>query len=374
MTLITPKGNPHAPVWVVVEDPYKDDAKVGYVFSAGLGYVFDKMMQEAGLNDYYVCARRPDPDHLDSYSIVDGNANNYKPPIIIPLGDSLGFFCKETNKRLKRSKGQVTPQEEEADLEKYAGSILISPKLNYPHYIIPTIPPDVVVRDWSIRDIAVNLDLGKAKSELEYYNNHGGTLEPLPERRLIYDFDKPGKFPELIDRLTTWSRSRVLLSTDIESIYPKEKSKLRGHPGIPTVIGLADSHTEGISFEFFREDKNETVILWRVLNEVLKNCPLLGQNFFAFDATRFQMLGFEVSFDNITDTMSRHHILWPELPHKLQFLTKQYTRQPYYKDEGAGWSPKNLTSLKRYNCLDVVVTYEVYEEEEREFDERLYLR
>lgn len=85
------------------------------------------------------------------------------------------------------------------------------------------------------------------------------------------------------------------------------------------------------------------------------------------------LMGFSFNLDNIFDTKLRHHILWPELPHKLQFLTKQYTRQPYYKDEGKNWSPRSKTKtleLLRYGALDTVVTYEVFNGQEQEFLER----
>jgi len=102
--------------------------------------------------------------------------------------------------------------------------------------------------------------------------------------------------------------------------------------------------------------------------------PQLGQNFFNFDLFRYEALGFDIPTKNCQDTLIRHHILWPELPHKLQFLTRQYTRQPYYKDEGKMWNMKDMRQLRRYNCLDVCVTMEVYLQQELEFNERPYLK
>ena len=87
----------------------------------------------------------------------------------------------------------------------------------------------------------------------------------------------------------------------------------------------------------------------------------------------FESLGFNISLEKVQDTLLRHHILWPELSHKLQFMTRQYTREPYYKDEGHGWSVKYMDRLRRYNCLDVCVTYEIYEAQEQEFKERPHL-
>ena len=51
---------------------------------------------------------------------------------------------------------------------------------------------------------------------------------------------------------------------------------------------------------------------------------------------------------------------WTELKHTLQFQARQYTREVYWKDEGAGWSIKNMDQMKIYNCKDVMVTLEIY--------------
>jgi len=63
-------------------------------------------------------------------------------------------------------------------------------------------------------------------------------------------------------------------------------------------------------------------------------------------------------------------LLWAELKHTLQFQTRQYTREPYYKDEGHGWNIKDMRQLKIYNCKDTMVTYEIYECQLLELAER----
>lgn len=372
MSLITPKGSPTAPVYVIVEDPYPQDSDKGYIFSAGLGYVFDRMMHDAGLKDYYVLARRPDPEHRDTYAIVESTINQFRPPFIIPLGDSLGHFYPEARKK-QAKKGSLTPEERQADMGKYAGSLLTSGIINYPHYICSTLPPDILVRQWDMRDVCTHLDLGKIRSELDYYLTHNHTLEPLPIYNFEYNFDEPGGFSRLMDRLDYYANQK-LLSVDIESIYTNKKSIYWPHPGYPVTIGVASDAQTGISFELFREDRKETISLWRRIDSIFRCTPLLGQNFFDFDAPRLNALGIDIPYGSISDTLIRHHILWPELPHKLQFQTRQYTRQPYYKDEGHGWNLKDLKKLKRYNCLDVCVTYEIYEKQEEEFNERPHLR
>lgn len=365
--LIGNKGNPASDVWVVVDKPLSNDKDKGYLYSSGLGYVFDKMMQDAGIADYYVISVRPDTEHTDSYRNIIAECNHYKPRIIIPL-DAVGtnFLPQLIPKR----KDKNYDENEDSEIFKYAGSILPSPYLNYPHYCIPTLPPDVIVRQYKLRDQVVSCDLAKAASELEWIKKHG-TVQPPTQRECKIDFES---FDELLFIIDSF-RNYPIISNDIETIYPRDKSRFKGiHPGYPLTIGLAPSKDFGISFDLFRESTTETVELWKHLNDLIKSVPQLGQNFFNFDLNFYECLGFEIKVEDIQDTLIRHHILWPELPHKLQFQTRQYTREPYYKDEGHGWSIKDMRGLKRYNCLDVCVTMEIWEEQEKEFDERPYLR
>jgi hypothetical protein len=365
---IADKGNPKSKVWVIVEKPYKTDEPKGYVFSGGLGWVWEKMMQDAGIDEYYVTSRISDREHPTSFSIVENYLNQHRPPIIFTLENSTHNLVPAVAKAIPRKKGKQE-QDYKSDLEKFAGSLLISPKLNYPHYIIPTFAPDSVVRDWSVRDIVTSLDLGKGKIELDYFLKHG-MLNPIPTRTLLIDFTD---FDLLLSELEALFSAR-LISNDIETLYPKAKSEFKKiHPGLPVTIGLAASKEKGISFELFRTSRVETIKLWQVLARLFYEVPVLGQNFNIFDRNFYEALGFEFG-QRITDTMLRHHVLHPELPHKLQFMTRQYTREPYYKDEGHGWSGKNMQNLKKYNARDCCITMEVYEGQEEEFEERPWLK
>ncbi|HEY1645594.1 MAG TPA: hypothetical protein VGF75_04405 [Candidatus Saccharimonadales bacterium] len=370
MAYIKPQGSPTAKVWVVVEQPYPQDAQAGYVWSAGYGRMFNSMMQAVGIRDYYVLPRRPDLDHPDTYTIIETDINQYQPPIIIPIEEAGTFFCRELikNEFSKRKLSQG-----ESEISKYAGSILTSPFFNYPHYIIPTLAPDTVMKQYKLKDIVTYLDLGKVSDELTYFTTNG-TLQPLPQRTLKYNITD---FEELNGYLDRFNSAR-LLSNDIETVYPKNKaSQYWGHPGLPTCVGLADSKDFGISFELFQgEDRvgiTRTRHLWRRLQAIFERVDQLGQNFFNFDLPRYEMLGFRIDRFRCHDTLIRQHILWPELEKSLQFMTRQYTREPYYKDEGHGWSFKDMRRLKRYNCLDVCVTMEVFEAQQKEFEKRPYL-
>lgn len=360
------KGNPDSPVWVITNRPLSSDADRKYMFSGPMGYVWDKMMAEAGIDDYFVTCYQPDISNPSAYRNIDGDLRQYQPRLILPLDAAGARLCPElTPKR----QGKNFNPDTDSEISKYCGSLLTSPYLKYPHYVMPLLGPQIIVQMYKLRD-QVLLDLAKARSEVEYFKANG-YLEALPSRNLHYNFSSIDELIYVIDSFAQADR----ISVDIETIYPKVDSQFYGKtPGLPIVIGLASSKDYGISFDAFRESKPETRRLWRSLDNLFRNSRFIGQNFFNFDLYYFETLGFQIDYEGIDDTLIRHHVLWPELPHSLQYMTRQYTREPYYKDEGQGWSPKNMDGLKRYNALDVTVTYEVWEAQEEEFNDRPYLR
>jgi hypothetical protein len=194
-------------------------------------------------------------------------------------------------------------------------------------------------------------------------------LKPLLSRTLKYD---DLELDELLFYLERF-RSAKLLSNDIENPVWNSK-RYSPHPGYPFLIGLADSKDFGISFKLFRDTPAQNRALFKKLYQVFSEVPILGQNFFNYDALFEEACGFRIKLESVQDTLIRHHVLWPELSHKLQFMTRQYTREPYYKDEGHSWSFKYLNRYRRYNALDATVTMEIYEAQEKEFNLKPHLR
>lgn len=369
--LIAPKGSPDAPVWVIVDKPLANDIDKGYLFSSGLGYVWDKMMKDAGLDNYFVICRKPDTEDAMSGGSWESDLAYYKPKFIIPLDAAGKWLLPELNKKVR---GKAAKQQwgiEDSEIAKYAGSILTSDKLAWPHYIVPTIGPQEVIKQWKLRDIVVSCDLQKVAAELQYYEKNN-KLQELPKIEAKIDFES---FDELLFILEQMLHADWI-SNDIETVYPKAPTKTQPSqfykilPGYPITIGLATSTSSGISFDLFRDSVSETRELWKFLAKLLWVVPSVGQNFFNFDANFYEMLGFKIDLSRCRDTMILHHLLWPELPHKLQFLARQYTRHRFWKDEGAGWSIKDMRGMKVYNVKDVCATLEIFHAEMQEIKER----
>jgi len=363
------RGNPKSNVCILGEAPgEKEDAK-GLPFVGPSGYLLDNMLVEAGFtrhdawfsNPYKT--RPPDNkmDRLHEYGIPFQLFHDqffeelacYKPTIIIACGKTpTQLLCPETKGRKARS----AKNEEEAEgFGNWRGSLLVSPLLNWPHYVIPMYHPAYVLRNYGEREICVFI-LQRAFEEWLYARTNKA-LRPLPCRGIITNPSYDAAFTFLGRCIA----SRDPISVDIELLWRK----------VPYTISFALSPHEAISLSFWNYPTTHLISLWRLMDEILRTKRQIGQNYTTFDAHWLRVLGFGVNLSLVDDTLIRHHILWPELPHKLQYQTMQYTRETYYKEEGKGWSPKEgLDRLMKYNCKDTLVTYEVYLEQEKEFHDR----
>ena len=375
--VIAHSGSPSSPIWVVVNTPFKRDAEDGILFSCPFGWVYKKMWEEAGLGNItpFIMSLRPDLDTpLDDYTAIQNFqalVNAYKPPILLPTGKiATALLCPETILR-KKGKKNATASAPEASLDKYSSSLLVSPFIQYEHYAIPQLSPDDIVGNWAYRNIGIFIDLGRVRDEYAYYTKCG-SLQPQTQRELICQ----PTYYELMDILQKFREPKLgYLSNDIETIRSRGKgSAFINHPGFPYTNSFADSPFFGVSYSFWDYEPWQSVNIMRETDYLYTNVPQIGQNYFSFDSHFLEALGFTVCLDKCQDTLIRHHILWPELEHKLQFQTKQYTRQKFYKDEGKGWSPKNKKQLFHYNALDSTVTFEIFLAQEDEFNDRPQLR
>lgn len=363
------RGNVKGPVCLIGEAPGADEDKQGVPFVGASGRELDRMLGEVGIhndscwwtNPYKV--RPPDNkiDRLSEFGI--GNEvfidqfleelHEHKPTVIVPCGATpLGVLCPSTiNKRTQNS-----------EISKWKGSLLRSPLLPWDHYVIPTYHPAYLFRNWGDRPVAV-LALEKAATELKYWQSNG-RLQPLPDRQLITD----PNFHDACDFLRSLLCSPLPIASDIENIgVYKGKYKTKQRNRLPYVIGLCNTPNLAMSLGFSEYSPSQTEILWVLIDRLLASKRQIGQNYYTHDAPWLEYIGFSPAIELLDDTLVSHHVLWPELSHKLEFQTFQYTREPYYKDEGKNWSVKERQVLKKYNCKDVCVDLEIYNAHQAEF-------
>jgi hypothetical protein len=369
--MINDYGDPANPIWVVLKEPYAKDADQGFILSGGYGYNFKKTWKLSQSPDPYITSFNNDLDHptdlKTDYAALIAKMGHYQPKLIVALGDEvLNSFCPMTIQKNKKA----------SSLTKWAGSLLTSSSISYPHYVLGTYTPEFVSTNWNYHEIQGYIDLARIRCEYDFICRNG-TINPLPIRTLHTNptYDSVCDYLRYILHSYT-SGILPFVSSDIETLRPKKKSYYHniGHPGFPYTISFAPSHKEAISYCFWDYTPEQAYRIWGLTNAVLSTVPQIGQNYFTFDSHHLEAIGFKLCLAKCSDTMVRHQILWPSLPHKLQFQTRQYTREPYYKDEGKNWTVKQKQQLMRYNCLDSCVTYEVWEGQELEFLDRPHLR
>jgi uracil-DNA glycosylase len=362
------RGNPYSRVCVVGEAPGEREDIKGLPFIGPSGYLLDSMLNEAGFKDREVWftnpyKTRPPDNKMDRLHELGVPLKTFqdaffeelelrKPTIIIGCGKTgVNLLCPFT-----KPTRIIKKQDEKKDgFGHWRGSLLTSPFLNWPHYVIPMYHPAFVLRQYSEREICIFV-LQRACEELRFYQKTG-KLNPLPSRSIMTS-------PSFVDAYNFLRRciaSPDPISVDIELLRRK----------VPYTISFAISPQEAISLSFWRYPPKELVILWRLMDQLFQTKWQIGQNYTTFDAHWLRALGFSVNLSLVHDTLIRHHILWPGLRHKLEFQTMQYTREPYYKEEGHSWSPKKgIDILMKYNCKDTLVTYEIFNEQEKEFADR----
>jgi hypothetical protein len=359
-------GDPKNPIWILMDEPYTNDANDNVVLSGGYGYNFKKTwcLASLSLNDIYIRTNRPTlgasyvKETALSKMLYD--IELYRPTFLVPLSDEILNYLVPYTSQAK---------EKNSTIAKWAGSILQTSYLSYPHYIISSHPPDWVTRNWSYNEIQAYIDFGHVWEEFEYWSKHG-TLNPLPKRNLLVQ----PTFVDLISYLHD-CLNLPLVGCDIETLRPKNNTFYKGiNCGYPYTIALAKNPLDAISFSLWDYTPDECIKIWIALDKLLNTVPQIGQNYFLFDAHYLKALGFHICLEKCKDTLIRHHILWPSLKHALHFQTRQYTRTPFYKDEGRNFSVKQKDKFMRYNAMDAAITTEIYEAQDQEFSERSHLR
>lgn len=144
------------------------------------------------------------------------------------------------------------------------------------------------------------------------------------------------------------------LTVDIESV--KKTGEI-------LCVGFADSINRAVCFVY-------NIYTKPLIARILESPSEKTFHFGTFDVQKLFLEGIVVN-NYKHDTFALQHVLEPELPKSLDFLTSVLTREPYYKQEGRGeipedtkvWSEKvDKKNLYIYNSKDCCVTNEIKEE------------
>jgi len=347
---------------IVGEAPGFHEDQSGIPFQGPAGDLLNSMLREVGINrnDCYVTNvvkyRPPENDmkRLNEIGVslaqsteeLFDELNALSPNCILALGNTA--LQALTNK---------------TGIKVYRGSVLRTS--DHKLKLVPTFHPAHLLRqtggevaEWSARAYVL-LDFEKAARESQF-----------PQ------FKTP-------DRLLTVCRNSLELYRYKRQYAGKTKVAvdIETFKCIPTCVSLAFSRFHAVSVPLInmvdstkREwiPPHELAQMWKFVSDILDDprYELIGQNF-KFDDSKLRSPCCFRPANLYADTMLMAHTLYPEFPLGLAFLASIWTDEPYYKTEGKEFNPKkdSFDRLYLYNAKDAAITFEVFEEQDRELDE-----
>lgn len=344
MSLSNRKVNPSGPVGakllIIGEAPGEDEDRSGIPFYGKSGDILNTMLSDAGIsrdecrvtnilnyrpfkNKFQIALR----DHYDKIEEgireINDYITKYPPNLILTLGNNSFHLFLNDPSSLARKRGYIVKYKGIKTLSTYhPASVLYSPE------------------EYAVLD----LDIRKAVYESKFW-------ELRITNRDYYIIEDTFDCQNAIDEISKHKR----LSIDIESTRAKvdiicvgiaiDTHKCFVFVWNPTTFAFLKSILEDNYHEFILHNGNF-------------DCEVLGIN------------GIQVA--NIKhDTMVLAHVLFPELPRSLEFLTSIYSDEPYYKKAGRGeipedtkiWGEKtNKKDVYIYNAKDCCVTFECAEQ------------
>jgi uracil-DNA glycosylase len=206
-------------------------------------------------------------------------------------------------------------------LGKWRGSPLWSSLIERKY--IPTYhPADTLYGTYLWRYMIMN-DMAKAKLEVD----HPELILPQRNIRLRPKLDE---VLDYIDECVDAGR----VATDLEVMNHQVYCFSLSHDPLDAmVVPLIDENRE----HWFTED--EEIILWRKYANLMSDPKVMkiNQNLVGFDSV-FLLLQNNIHVKGkIGDTMIAQHIIYPEFPKGIDFISSMHTREPYWKDDGKIW-------------------------------------
>jgi len=347
MVYVNGEGSASAQLMVVGEAPGEMEEAQRRPFVGPTGQMLDDLLRSAGVSrsEVYltnVVKVRPPQNDIKRLHELGKSVEDFLPQLwdevaainpncILALG----------NTALKYLTGY-------SGIIKYRGSILQNLKFGLPK-VVPTIHPASLLhgsenemRSW--KDLAyIRADVKRAVEQSKFRDLR------LPERVLLIARNS-------LDLIRFFEGRKDKVSIDVETCRT-----------IPQCIAFAFDRYSAISVPLLSSSSgiamHDLMYIWRVIAEFVQDTKvkIIGHNL-KFDEKRCRDVGLKFH-DVWFDTMLAWHVLYPELPKKLQFVSSILTEEPYYKDEGSEFNPQkdSLDRLLLYNAKDAVVTFECYE-------------
>lgn len=364
----------HGPVgaklMILGESPSYVEVEHGRPFVGPSGRELDKLLKDAGISrescwitnvckhfvpasegkkiPFPIRAKNAGIDLHEQLQALQNEINSIKPNCILALGGTALWALSGKTK-----------------ISDYRGSIMVGmgrkfvPTYHPAHLLYTT---DNEVKGYWNRQVMV-FDFRRAAHEslTESLQLPSRTLSICRNSAQLHDF---------IQRYRNYTRPAV----DIEA----------GRTCVPICVGVSFIPSEGITVPLWNEDgisnipDSDLTSCWILLNELLANNDIVGQNF-KYDQDKLQRLGFSIR-SLASDTMLKAFAINPELPKGLGFNTSIYTREPFYKNEGMyeGKIEDLLIGCARDACvtkeIDLAMDNDLDEIGQREFYDNFLMK
>jgi len=340
---IKPTGPITAKIAIVGEAPGAEEERLNQPFVGPSGNLLNQILREVGLNrqELYitnVAKERPPGNNIDYFfqdkkrtlpkpflqewiQELKKELETVRPNIVIALGDiAYWAICGEHG--ILSARGYITE------------STLV-PGLK----VLPTVHPSHVLRNWDTRFHAI-LDFKKAVRNSE-------SPEIERDKRIFVTSISLGDFIKYCDYLEKEHSGPV--AVDIETT----------RQGYIDTVGIAESSNKAVTMTVINSDGTPRfspegeLHFWRALEELFTIKPVIMQNG-KFDMASLWAKNRVLIKNFYFDTLIAGHVIWPEAPRSLEFLTSICTDFPRWKNTAK-------SSPLLYNAQDCTNTYAIYE-------------
>jgi uracil-DNA glycosylase family 4 len=320
---------------LIGEAPGEMEDRTGLPFKGRAGNTLNTLLSQAGIirsqclianvardrppgNDikhYFVDkgCKVPTPRMLEYIALLQKEIETYKPNVVVPLGNT-ALWALTGRKGIKHARGSVT-----------TSTLVPGQKL------LPSYHPQAIGYDWKLATTMV-MDLKKA-----LYHSRFPEV-PEDKRQLVIDPTK-AHFIELCQRLLD---EKEPIAVDIEAVQAHINR-----------IGFSNSTSHAFTLgilkgtvPFFPE--NDELEIWEWIGRVISELPIIYHNAVYDLPVLFLRNGIPTP-DLYMDTLVAAHILWPELPKSLEYVTSILLDVP-------AWKHLSETAPGEYNALDALNT------------------
>lgn len=348
------EGNPKkAKIVFIGEAPSSMELVANRPFVGPAGKVLDRCLHAAGISraDCYITNIFSEPlrkskdvlpkDMMDCseddyFRLIEVFEQLREDAIIVPLGNTaLNLMCGQT------------------EITKYRGTPTPCTFERFNHSVIPTIHPAATLRGQFLWQYFIISDLKKVK---RWSQGKGGL--PVRDYRIGPSAEESIEWLKRMCEVDQYAWDIEIWNNQISclSFAPSQWECMS--------IPLVDAHQPGK--QYFKP--SEEVEVWRWINKALyTENTKIGQNLM-FDASWMFHFHNCLMRGEVKDTMIAHHIMYPDFPKGLDFLSSIYTDEPYYKEDRKLWKTLGVDQPRfwLYNAKDSAITYAVWDALEEE--------